>query len=168
MSDLATIVITAAATLIGGMVLFIASEFIRVTIIIPAQNLRDQIQFALSRIDFHSNMLTNFFPAEPTEEEWQTILGIKKDLRTAATELKSKHAVISWKPFLSLLRFIPQKGNIQIAYQGLIYLHNSILYTGRRDIVINEIEMNHNQIERVQAALQGAAIPAMITPRERS
>lgn len=168
MSDMATIVITAAATLIGGMVLFIASEFVRVTIIIPSQNLRDQIQFALSRIDFHSNMLTNFFPAEPTEEEWRTILEIKKDLRTAATELKSKYAVIGWKPFLSLLSFIPKRGNIQIAYQGLIYLHNSILYSGRRDIVINEIEMNHNQIERVQAALQGAKVPAIVSPRENS
>jgi hypothetical protein len=167
-SDLNAILITTAATLIGGMVLFIVSEFIRITIILPSQQLREQIQQALSRLDFHSNLLTNFFPAEPTEDQWATILEIKKDLRTAATEVKSKYAVISWKPVLSFIKFIPKQTNITVAYQGLIFLHNSILYSGKRDFVINEIEMNHNQMERVQAALQGLTIPPMTSPKEKS
>lgn len=167
MSDAEKIILTAAVTLIGGMVLFIISEYIRVFILVPVQKLNEQIQIAIGKVDFHCNMLTNYFPKEPSEEERKTIHEIKKDLRSAATQLNSKYSVISWKKHLIRLKLIPSAENIDIAYSGLIYLHNSILYSGRRDFVINEIEMNDNQIDRIQAALKNQPIPKRIAPKEK-
>ncbi len=158
---------TAGLTLVGGMLLFIISEFIRVAVIVPVQNLKEQLQTALERVDFYSNRLTNYFPAKPSREEIELINQIKGDLRAAATRLRSKYSVISMKRLAIRLNFIPDATNIDIAYSGLIYLHNSILLSSRRDFVINEIEMNHNHIERIQAALSGNEVPAIVEPRER-
>lgn len=167
MSDLERIILTATATLIGGVILFVLGEFIKLAVLIPSQRLKEHIQIALSKLDFHCNMLTNYFSANPSEEEWKIIYEIKKDLRSAATELKSSYSLLPWKTPLAKIKLIPPPGNIDTAYRGLIYLHNSILYTGRRDFIINEIEMNNNQIDRIHAALSGQTIPELLKPKEK-
>ena len=95
------------------------------------------------------------------------IKSITQDLRKAATDLQSKYALVYMKRLLVLLKILPSQERIEIAFTGLIYLHNSILYEGRRDYITNLIEMNDNEIERVKAALTGEAVPKRLKPEER-
>ena len=166
MSDLEKILFTACATLIGGVVLLVMTELLKVLVITPAQKTREQIQAVLSRIDFYANKLTNFFSAEPTEYEIEVINSITKDLREAATNLKSNYTLVPMKKFLSLIKVLPNEERIEVAFTSLIYLHNSILYEGRRDYIVNLIEMNDNQIDRIHAALTEKAIPEKLRPEK--
>lgn len=168
MSDIEIIIYTACATLIGGVILLILTELIKSFVVSPVQKVREQIPTVLSRLDFHCNMLTNYFPTEPSDEEWATVKAIKKDLREAATDLNSLYKMVPFKKVLSLVKFVPGSNEIGIAYSGLIYLHNSILFEGRRDYIINQIDMNKNQIDRIQAALTHGKIPSLIKLKERS
>jgi hypothetical protein len=40
-------------------------------------------------------------------------------------------------------------------------------FKGRRDYIVNLIEINDNEIERVKAALTGEAIPGKLKPEEQ-
>ena len=167
MSDLEKIILTACATLIGGVLLLIVSELFKVLVIVPTQKTREQIQVVLSQIVFYSNRLTNPFSAKPTEHEIDIIKSITQDLRKAATDLQSKYELVYMKKPLALLKILPSQERIKVAFTGLIYLHNSILYKGRRDYISNLIEMNDNEIERVKTALAGEAIPGKLKPEEQ-
>lgn len=166
MSDMENIFFTACATLTGGVVLLVLTELLKVLVIAPAQKTREQIQVVLSRVDFYSNKLTNFFSAEPNEHEIDVIKSITKDLREAATDLKSNYTLVPMKKFLSLIKVLPNRERIEVAFTGLIYLHNSILYEGRRDYIVNLIEMNGNQIDRIHAALTNKNIPERLKPEQ--
>ncbi|TWP07756.1 hypothetical protein EUA76_02580, partial [TM7 phylum sp. oral taxon 350] len=152
MSDIENIILTACATLIGGILLLIVSELFKVLVIVPVQKTREQIQVVLSQIDFYSNRLTNFFSAEPTEHDIDIIKSITQDLRKVATDLQSKYELVYMKKPLVLLKVLPSQERIDIAFTGLMFLHSSILYEGWRDYIVNLIEMNENRIERVKAA----------------
>lgn len=168
MSDTEQIFFTAIATLTGGIILFVLGELLRVTIIIPIQKLKEQIQSALDRVDYHCNILTNFFPEEPSPEQINNIREIKRDLRTTATKLNSKYAVIPYKDFLAKLKIIPTSERIGVAYKGLIFLHNSILYNDPGEIVTNRIDINNTEIDRVKCALTNQDIPPIPKIKERS
>ena len=167
MSDIENIILTACATLIGGILLLIVSELFKVLVIVPVQKTREQIQVVLSQIDFYSNRLTNFFSAEPTEHEIDIIKSITQDLRKAATDLQSKYELVYMKKPLVLLKILPSQEQIEVAFTGLMFLYSSILYEGWRDYIVNLIEMNENRIERVKAALTGKAIPEELKPEEQ-
>lgn len=166
MGDMENIILTACATLIGGVILLIVSELFKVLVIVPAQKTREQIQVVLSQVVFYSNKLTNFFSAKPTEHEIDMIKSITQDLRKAATDLQSKYTLVYMKKLLVRLKILSSQERIEIAFTGLIYLHNSILYEGRRDYITNLIEMNDNEIERIQAALTGEVVPERLKPKE--
>ena len=163
MSDIGNIILTAYVTLIGGVLPLI----VKILVITPAQKTREQIQVALSRVDFHSNRLTNFFPAEPTKDEIEIIDSIIQDLRKAATDLQAKYELVCMKKPLVLFKILPSQERIETARTGLMYLQNSILYEGRRDYITNLIEMNDREIERVKAALTGKVIPDRLKPEEQ-
>ncbi|HSX15030.1 MAG TPA: hypothetical protein VLE72_03970 [Candidatus Saccharimonadales bacterium] len=152
MSDWLKIILTAAATLIGGMILFVFAEFARALVLTPLYKYREQVQLVLDRLDYYSNRLTNFFPDEPSEQERQLIKQIESDLRSAATQLKSKYMSITWRKSLILIRIIPSQDKVNEAYQSLIYLHNSILYKGQVD-EHNNAKTNNEKIELVKNAL---------------
>lgn len=144
MSDIENIILTACATLIGGVLLLIVSELFKVLVIVPTQKTREQIQVVLSQVDFYSNRLTNFFSAEPTEHEIDIIKSITQDLRKAATDLQSKYELVYMKKPLALLKILPSQ-----------------------DYIVNLIEINDNEIERVKTALTGEAIPGKLKPEEQ-
>lgn len=158
--------IAIGTTLIAGLLLLIVSEIFKIIVIKPIQNTRQQIQIALSAVDFHCNMLTNYFPKNLSNDNLKQIACIKNELRRTATDLKASYNLIPIRKALSKLKFIPSQLQINIAFQGLMYLHNSILIEGKRPFVVNEIEMNHNWIERIQAALTNGQIPEIIHPKE--
>ena len=166
MDNIYSILFTAVATLIGGVILLVMTELLKVLVITPAQKTREQMQIVLSRVDFFSNKLTNFFSAKPTEYEIDIITSITRDLREAATDLRSNYDLVFMKKFLSLIRVLPSQERIDAACTGLIYLHNSILYDGRREHVINLIELNDNQIDRIRAALTNKNIPEKLKPEQ--
>ena len=168
MSDFENIIYTACATILGGVILLAITELVKVIIISPVQKTKEQIQVVLSRVDFYCNSLTNFFSAEPDEEEKVLIGSIKKDLRMAATDLRSKYTMVPFKKFLSWMRFLPSQDRVDIAFSSLIYLHNSILYEGRREYIINLIEMNDNRIEVIHAALTGGNVPVVLAAEQRA
>lgn len=122
----------------------IVSELFKVLVIVPTQKTREQIQVVLSQVDFYSNRLTNFFSAEPTEHEIDIIKSITQDLRKAATDLQSKYELVYMKKPLALLKILPSQ-----------------------DYIVNLIEINDNEIERVKTALTGEAIPGKLKPEEQ-
>lgn len=168
MGDVERIFFTACTTLIGGIFLLVITELLKILVIVPAQKTHAQIQVVLSRVDFYSNKLTNFFSAEPTEHEMDVIKSIIKDLREAATDLKSNYTLVPMKKFLSVINVLPSQERIDVAFTGLIYLHNSIMYEGRREHILNLIEMNDNQINRIHAALTDKKVPEKLKPEQLS
>lgn len=168
MSDIEIIIYTACATLIGGVILLVITELIKVVIVLPVQKTKERMQVALSRVDFHCNLLTNFFSANPDDDERSRIRLIQKELREAATDLNAQYTLVPMKKVLATLGILPDQKRINTAFEGLMYLHNSILYEGRREYITNLIEMNDNRIERIKAALTGKSVPAEVRPNESS
>lgn len=168
MSDFEMVICTALAALIGGVILLVMSELIKVIIIFPVQKTKEKIQITLSKVDFHCNYLTNFFSKEPSDEELAVIKSIRKDLREASTDLNSAYTTVPMKKLLSLVNILPDQERTELAVDGLIYLHNSILYEGRRDYIDNSIQMNINWISRIRAALSGKDIPEAVPLKESS
>lgn len=167
MSDIEQIALTTATTLFGGVLLFILGEFIRTKITLPIQKLNEQIQIVLAGLDFYCNLLTNYYPSEPSKEQRKMIHEMTRDLRKSATQLKSMYLVISLKYMLIKFRMIPSVDRIETGHRGLIYLHNSVLYERERKIVVNQIDMNNNEISRIRAALMNEKIPDIIMPKEK-
>ena len=85
MSDLLQIFLTAALTILGGIVLFIFGEFAKVLIVQPLQKYTEQVQLIRDRLDFYANRVTNYFSEEPNDEEWKLIQQINADFRSVAT-----------------------------------------------------------------------------------
>lgn len=154
MSDLLKIFLTAALTLLGGTLLLVLGEFIKVLVVVPLQSYKEHVQITLDRIDFYSNQITNFFPAKPNDEQLKLIRQISGDFRSAATQLRSKYAVISSRKLLIKMKIIPSSDKLAEVYGSLIFLSNSIPRHGERvDGEQDPIMMNHDHIERAKAAL---------------
>jgi len=154
MTELENIVLTAALTLFGGMILFILSEFVRVLIVVPLQRYKEHVQVVFDRVDFYSNRLTNFFSADPGEEELQLMRQISSELRSAATQLNSKYATISWRSLLIKLHIVPSAEELQKAYGGLVFLSNNLPREGRTsNDAIDPIMKNNDRIDEIKLAL---------------
>lgn len=147
---------TAAFTLLGGTLLFIFGEFAKVLIIVPLQKYKEHVQVTLDRVEFYSNQLTNFFSDKPDKKELERMGQISADLRSAATQLKSKYTVISFKKFLTILRIIPSKKQLGEACGCLIFLSNNLPQAGRlrnRDPKHDQITHNDARIEEIKKLL---------------
>jgi len=59
MTDWKTIILTAAATLIGGTILFGISEFIKILVLLPLQKYREHVQLVLDRVDMYAYHCVN-------------------------------------------------------------------------------------------------------------
>ena len=149
------IIITAAVTLIGGVLLFIFGEFARVLVVLPLQKYNEQVQLIRDRLDFYANRVTNYFSEKPDDEEWKLIQQISADFRSGATQLGSKYAGISWRKLLIKVRIIPKPEKIEEAYRYLMLLSNNLPRKGRDkvDSKHDPIMINHDAIEKVKAAL---------------
>lgn len=154
MSDLFKISLTAALTLLGGVILFAFGEFVKVLIITPLQKFKEQVQLTLDRIDFYANQITNFFPAKPSKHEQEHMQKISADFRSAATQLRSKYAVIGLKEFLVNLGTIPSINEIDEVYGSLMLLSNNLPIEGRdSNKEVDPIMTNHNAMKKVQKIL---------------
>ena len=156
MSDLLQITLTAAFTIIGGIILFVFGEFAKVLIVQPLQKYNEQVQLILDRLDFYANRVTNYFSEEPNDEEWKLIQQINEDFRSAATQLSSKYAGIMRRKLLIRLKIIPTPEKVEEAYKNLMVLSNNLPRRGRRDrdAEHDPIMVNHDAIDKVKAALR--------------
>jgi hypothetical protein len=152
MSQWQIIIFTSACTLIGGTLLFVISEFVKVLVAAPLHKYREHVQLTIDRLDYYSKWICNYFPVKPTEEEKRLKNQIENDLRSAATQLKSKYAIISFKRPLVALRLIPEPQKIANAYHSLIYLHNSLISSQEADDH-NNARNNHDEIETIKHSL---------------
>lgn len=152
MTNWETIILTAAATLIGGTILFGISEFVKVLVLMPLQKFREHVQLTLDRTDFYTNRITNYFPAKPSDNEKLLIAQITADFRSAATGLSSTYVSISLRKQLAWLHIVPSAEDVQKAYGGLMYLSNSILYRGQ-DSDIGGPSKNHDMIDQIKNSL---------------
>lgn len=155
MSDLFQITLTATFTILGGIVLFIFGEFVKVLVVSPLQKYLEQVQLIRDRLDFYSNRVTNYFSDKPDEDEWKLIQQINADFRSASTQLGSKYAGITGRNLLIRLKVIPSPENIEEACRGLIFLSNNLPRKGRddRDPKYDPIMQNHDAILKVLNAL---------------
>lgn len=156
MPELLQLLLTAAVTLIGGVLLFIFGEFAKVLIVQPLQKYMEHIQLIRDRLDFYSNQVTNYFSEKPDKEEWELIQTINADFRSAATQLGARYAGIAQRGFLIKLRVIPTPQNIHEAYGGLIFLSNNLPRRRHddRDSKHNPIMLNLDAIAKIKEALQ--------------
>lgn len=152
-TDWSTIILTAAATLIGGVLLLIFTESVKLFVIQPLKAYRDHIEFILDRLDYHVNYMTNFFSEKPDDEEFGKIREIQKDFRSAATQLNAKYASISMKWLLIRLRWIPSKKDAREIYGELIFLSNNIPKASRTNDNNDPIKKNHEAIEIIKNKL---------------
>jgi hypothetical protein len=88
MSQWQIIIFTSACTLIGGTLLFVISEFVKVLVAAPLHKYREHVQLTIDRLDYYSKWICNYFPVKPTEEEKRLKNQIENDLRSAATSGK--------------------------------------------------------------------------------
>ncbi len=147
---------TAAFTLIGGTLLFVFGEFAKVLIIVPLQKYKEHVQVTLDRIEFYSNQLTNLFSEKPEKDELDRMRQISADLRSAATQLKSKYIVISFKKPLAILGVIPSNKELDTACGCLFFLSNNLPRPNKlrdRDPKYDPIMSNHERIEEIQKLL---------------
>lgn len=133
MSDTWKIVLTSSLTLFGGVVLFVAGEFVRTLVIIPLQKYKEHVETILDRLDFYANFYTRIFPDNPSDKEKLEIENYVAHMRSAASQLTAKYTLISWKGLLVMQRTIPTKDKIEKVHGSLIYLSNSILYKSTLD-----------------------------------
>ena len=156
MSEGVKIALTAAFTLIGGVVLFVVGKAIEVLVVIPLQRYKEQAQLALERVDFYSNQLTNYFSDEPDEAERVRMRELSFELRAVATQLKAKYVVISWRRLLVKAKVIPSRADLDRAFGNLILLSNNLPRASRekgRTVEQSPINVNSKAIEQIQSVL---------------
>lgn len=152
-TDWLTIVLTAAATLIGGVLLLIITESIRLFVIQPLKSYRDHVELILDRLDYHANLMTNFFSEQPEKEELEKMREIQKDFRSAATQLNAKYASISMKWLLIKFRWIPTKKDKEEVHGKLIFLSNNFPKVSRTHDTNDPIMNNDKAIEFIKSKL---------------
>lgn len=152
-TDWLTIVLTAAVTLIGGVLLLIFTESVRLFVIQPLKAYRDHVELILDRLDFHANYMTNFFSETPDKEEREKIQEIQKDFRSAATQLNAKYASISMKWLLVKLGWIPSKKDKEEIHGKLIFLSNNFPKASRTRDTNDPIANNDRAIEFIKSKL---------------
>lgn len=150
------VVLTAALTLIGGVVLFLLGRTIEVLITMPLQEFKKSSRIALERINFYANRLTNYFSDNPNLKERELMTTISEELRVAATTLEATYLGISAREFLVKLKLIPSSGDLAKARGQLILLSNNLPTVKRekgRTAEQSPINVNHKAIEQIELIL---------------
>lgn len=121
MSELYKIILTSCVTLLGGIFLLIILKFF----IEPIHEQRKLIGEILDLLIFYANEYANPGSHEsPKMDPGET--EASRALRRNATQLISKTNVILWYSLWKVLGFVRRREDIQVAYEGLIFLSNSI------------------------------------------
>ena|SRR5579883_213491 len=145
--------LTATFTLIGGIFLFLISEFIRGYIVKPSIKLREHIGTIIDRVIFFQNHLMNSTVKEDVAREMSI------QFRSAATQLRAKAYTVLWFEFCARIKIVPSKANIESASRQLIGLSNGTTIESWKVVDKEErtfkgdIEQNRKYIEELGHAI---------------
>ena len=157
MSDELKIAFTAAATLIGGVALFVIGKAVEVLVVIPLQDYKKQAQVALERVDFYAHYLTNYFSDSPGEKELALMRQISEELRASATQLKANYSSISYRGMLIRAGILPTQKELEDAFGNLIRLSNNLSSAERdrkRPAELSSVIVNNSSIDRIHSILE--------------
>jgi hypothetical protein len=135
-----TIIITAALTLIGGLILFILSNIFLKLILEPVQEMKKVIGEIHEETIYYSNLYHNPLIIEPwvskrkpTDEQTQNYRDGSEKLRRLSARLRATENVIPLYEVTRRLFALPSSSKVDEAARRLIFLHNSMYQTGRGD-----------------------------------
>ncbi|MCJ7632066.1 hypothetical protein MUP77_06685 [Candidatus Bathyarchaeota archaeon] len=113
----------AALTVLVGVVVYVAGQFILKVFIEPMSQLLLEIGKALSTLEFYAGVYTNpgwdAIPADVRAE-------VSRALRRRAMLLSAKTNLVRWYWVSSRLRILPPRGNVDEAHSLLIFLSNAL------------------------------------------
>jgi len=127
LSKLFEIFLTAALTIIGGVIIFVTGQLILRFIVEPIQDLnrlRGEIAYSLI---FYSNVYMNVPPPyTDLSEDNKSRDEVQKIFRQLASQLCPKINIIPWSTAWGMLQIVPKFQNVTLATTELIGLSNSI------------------------------------------
>lgn len=115
--------------------------------------IRAHVEFITDRLDFYVNYLTNFFSENPSDDELELMKRIRKDLRSAATQLNAIYASISLKKLFIKFHLVPSRIDIDKIYRNLILLSNNLPIASRVVKGHDPIMVNNDAVDKIKAIL---------------
>ncbi len=152
MSEGNNIALTAIATLCGGIVLFVITRIVESLFITPLIKLREQIGVINDRLIYYADRIAN--PAVISFSELgsdfaQQLEMIRLDIRSGATQLRSKAHAVPGLKYWHMVRLAPSPAQIKDASKEIIGLSNSLSTSSRSgDDVVNQTQARIKKIER--------------------
>lgn len=121
MSDIERIVLTAIATIIGGVVVYFLGHLFVALFVEPIHRLRSLIGEIADSLIFYANVYCN--PGVVAENESDEA---REVLRRQASQLKARAYAVSWYSLWQCMKIVRKKTEIAKASAELIGLSNSI------------------------------------------
>jgi hypothetical protein len=137
MTELEKILYTAAATIIGGVFIFVIGQLLSKFIIEPIYEQRNVIGVIADDLIFYSRLYVN--PGPIRDRELGTIKVLPEQteaedaLRQHASKLMARTQAIPLYWLWEKLKLVRSKANIAEAHKNLIYLSNSIVQGDRKE-----------------------------------
>jgi len=121
MSDLERIILSAIATIIGGVIVYFLGHLSVALFVEPIHRLRSVIGEIADSLVFYANVYCNpgLAPQDKNDEASEV-------LRRQASQLKSRAYAIPWYPLWQRVKVVRKKKEIEEASAELIALSNSI------------------------------------------
>lgn len=144
--------LTAFITLIGAIVLFVISEFIRGIYIKPILNLRSTIGKVIDKVIYDVADLTSGAEIPESREN-----EIRNELRVLSTQLRSAEYMLPGYSLWAKLSLVPSPSDLDISAKCLIGLSNSFKISQEirpYATYVPKFENNMKTIIRLQKALK--------------
>jgi len=122
MSDLVKIVLTACVTLVGGVILLVATQIFTRFVVDPLVDFRRLLGEVSHTLVFHANCLHNPVTMASTPE----FADARRQCRMLASRLRSFSAAVPLYSFLACIHLVPPLSNVYDASSNLIGLSNTM------------------------------------------
>ena len=145
-ADVWKIVLTALATLFGGVILFVVGQFLQKFVFETAQEQTKAISEVCFRLIQYASWYAN--PGlRSTDEQNKQADAASNALRECASSLQATTDAIYWYEFLCSISVVPSRTNVEEAISHLIRISNS-MDTG-------DGRVNREDADKVYALLTG-------------
>ncbi|GAA5648631.1 hypothetical protein [Vibrio proteolyticus] len=122
MSEFEKIIYTAAATIIGGLLIHAMSQLVQKLFIEPCHQYRQLNSRAISSLSFHSNMLNAKLRVDDNEEYRQRYYDGQDELRKLMADMKAQYITISPLWLAVALRLVPSRSTHRKVVRNLLTL----------------------------------------------
>jgi len=134
MSQILQIVITASATFLAGVILFVISQIITKAIIDPYVSYRE----TLSKVTYKMILYADHICSARPEDNPEKNLKIAFEVRELSAELRATLTKVPFVPLLRWLRLLPDAKDFEEACGLLMRVSNSLNHTDKPYIRIYE------------------------------